>query len=337
MITRIGINGFGRIGRLTLRAINQYHAERLSVVAINDLADTKANTHLFKWDSNYGQYPGSVESTEDSIIVDNKEIKTIQECDPAKIPWNEYGTDIVIESTGLFTDATKASVHKEAGVKKIVISAPASNEDITIVLGVNEDKYDPAQHQIISNASCTTNGLVPMVKVLQDKFGIVKGLMTTVHAYTNDQKIMDVYHKDLRRARAAAINIIPTTTGAAFAVSRVLPELEGKLHGISLRVPVPTVSLIDLVVELSREASAEEVNDAFKEASEGSLRGILEYSQENLVSSDFKGKPASCSVDAPSTIVIGQNMVKVLGWYDNEWGYSCRLADLTNFIAEKGF
>ncbi len=336
MVTRIGINGFGRIGRLTLRSINQYHSENLSVVAVNDLADTRSNAHLFKWDSNYGRYPGSVESTEDSIIVDGREIKALQEHDPAKIPWSEYGADIVIESTGFFTDATKAAAHKEGGAKKVIISAPASNEDFTIVLGVNESQYDPAQHHVISNASCTTNGLVPMVKVLQEKFGIVKGLMTTVHAYTNDQKIMDVYHKDLRRARAAAINIIPTTTGAAYAVYRVLPELEGKLHGIALRVPVSTVSLIDLVVELSKETSAEEINNAFKEASEGDLKGILDYCQEKLVSSDFKGNPASCCLDAPSTIVIGGNMVKVLGWYDNEWGYSCRLADLVNFIAEKG-
>ncbi|MEE8204889.1 MAG: type I glyceraldehyde-3-phosphate dehydrogenase [Dehalococcoidales bacterium] len=337
MTTRIGINGFGRIGRLTLRTINQYHHDDLEVVAINDLTDTKTNAHLLKWDTNYGRYPGTVDSTSDSLIIDGKEIKVLQEGDPAKIPWQDYGADIVIESTGRFTDATKAAAHREGGAKKVIISAPAKNEDLTIVLGVNEDKYQPDEHHIISNASCTTNALAPVVKVLHQNFGCAKGLMTTIHAYTNDQRVMDIFHKDLRRARAAAVNIIPTTTGAAYAVSRVMPELEGRLHGLAFRIPVATVSVVDLVVSLEQSATAEQVNQAFKEAASGELKGILEYCQEKLVSSDFKGNPSSAIIDAPSTIVIGGNMVKVLAWYDNEWGYSCRLADLVKFMADKGF
>ncbi|MFC1913083.1 type I glyceraldehyde-3-phosphate dehydrogenase [Chloroflexota bacterium] len=336
MAARIGINGFGRIGRLTLRTINQYQSDRLEVVAINDLTNTKTNAHLLKWDSNYGRYPGTVEASEDAITVDGKEVKVLSKRDPAEIPWRDYGVDIVIESTGLFTDATKAAAHLQSGIKKVLISAPAKNEDITIVLGVNEDNYNPAEHHLISNASCTTNGLAPMAKVLHQNFGLNKGLMTTIHAYTNDQNLQDVFHKDLRRARAAAMNLVPTTTGAAYAVGRVMPELDGRLHGIALRVPVATVSVVDLVAELNQEVSAEQVNQAFQTAAEGPLNGILEYCQEPLVSVDFKGNPASSIFDAPSTIAIGGNMIKVLAWYDNEWGYSCRLADLAAFVADKG-
>ena len=337
MTTRIGINGFGRIGRLTLRTINQYHQGKLEVAAINDLTDTSTNAHLLKWDSNYGRYPGTVDAGENSIIVDGKEIKVFSERDPAKIPWGDYGINLVIESTGLFTDATKATAHLQGGAKKVLISAPAKNEDATIVLGVNENHYDPKKHNIISNASCTTNGLAPMVKVLHQTFGVSKGFMTTIHSYTNDQKIMDQFHKDLRRARAAAMNIIPTTTGAAKAVGLVIPELQGKIHGLAFRVPVSTVSVVDFVAELNQEVTVEQVNRAFQTASEGPLRGILEYCQEPLVSLDFKGNPASSIIDALSTMVIGGNMVKVLAWYDNEWGYSCRLADLALYVVSKGF
>jgi glyceraldehyde 3-phosphate dehydrogenase len=336
MTTRIGINGFGRIGRLTLRTIHQYHQDRLEVVAINDIADTKTNAHLLRWDTNYGHFPCESRVDGKSIIVDGKEIRALSEREPASIPWRDYGVDIVIESTGLFTDATLAAAHMKGGAKKVLISAPAKNEDVTIVLGVNEDKYLPDKHNIISNASCTTNGLAPPAKVVSDNFGITKGLMTTIHAYTNDQKVMDVVHKDLRRARAAAMNIIPTSTGAAAAISRVLPELEGKLHGISLRVPVPTVSLVDLIVELDAKVTTEQVNEAFRKAAMGPMAGILEYCEEELVSTDFKGNPASSIVDAPNTMIIGDNMAKVLAWYDNEWGYSCRLADLAVYITEKG-
>ena len=336
MATRIGINGFGRVGRLTLRAIKERQSTKLEVVAINDLTDTKTDAHLFKWDTNYGRYPGSVEATKDSLIVDGKEIKVLSERDPANIPWQKLGVDIVIESTGAFTDASKASAHLKGGTKKVIISAPAKNEDITIVLGVNETKYDPKKHQIISNASCTTNCIAPVVKVLQQNFGVSKGLMTTTHAYTNDQRILDIFHSDLRRARAGAMNIIPTTTGAAKAVTLVIPELAGRLHGIAFRVPVSTVSIVDFVADLEKDVTIEQVNQAFKTAANGQLRGILEYCEEELVSIDFKGNPASSIVDAPSTMVIGGNMVKVLSWYDNEWGYSCRLADLAAYIADKG-
>jgi len=336
MATKIGINGFGRIGRLTLRTINQYHSGELEVVAINDLTDTKTNAHLLKWDSTYGRYSGTVEATEDAIIVEGKEIRVLSERDPGNIPWQDYGVDIVIESTGLFTDATKAAAHLQGGVKKVLISAPARNEDVTIVLGVNEDRYVPAQHNVISNASCTTNCIAPVVKVLHQSFGISKGLMTTIHAYTNDQRLQDMFHKDLRRARAAAQNIVPTTTGAARAVTQVIPELEGRLHGLAFRVPVATVSVVDFVADLDQEVTVEQVNQAFRAAAAGPLTGILEYCQEPLVSIDFKGNPASSIVDAPSTMVIGDNMVKVLAWYDNEWGYSCRLADLATYVANKG-
>jgi len=336
MVTKIGINGFGRIGRITLRAIKQYHSGELEVVAINDLTDTRTNAHLLKWDSAYGRYSGTVEAGDNSIIVDGKEIKVLSERDPGKIPWRDYGVDLVIESTGLFTDGSKAAAHLQGGAKKVIISAPAKNEDVTVVLGVNEDRYDPAQHNVISNASCTTNCIAPVVKVLHQNFGISKGLMTTIHAYTNDQRIQDMFHKDLRRARAAAQNIIPTTTGAARAVTLVMPELEGRLHGLAFRVPVASISIVDFVADLDQEVTVEQVNKALQGAAKGPLAGILEYCQEPLVSLDFKGNPASSIVDALGTMVIGNNMVKVLAWYDNEWGYSCRLADLATYIIGKG-
>jgi glyceraldehyde 3-phosphate dehydrogenase len=335
MKTRIGINGFGRIGRLTLRTILQYHKDKLEVVALNDLTDTKTNAHLFKWDSVYGRYQGEVGHTEKSVVVDGKEIQVISEKDPAAIPWGKYGVDIVIESTGLFTDATKAVAHTKGGAKKVVISAPAKNEDATIVLGVNEDTYDAKKHTVISNGSCTTNGIAPPVKVLNDTFGITKGFMTTVHSYTNDQKIMDTVHKDIRRARAAAMNIIPTTTGAAKALSLVIPSIKGKLDGIAFRVPTPTVSVIDFVAELAKDITKEQVNEAFRKAAAGPMKGILEFCEEELVSLDFKGNSHSSIIDAPSTMVIGGNMVKILAWYDNEWGYSCRLGDLVVYMASK--
>jgi glyceraldehyde 3-phosphate dehydrogenase len=336
MATKIGINGFGRVGRLTLRAVNQYHKGKLEVAAVNDLTDTKTNAHLLKWDSTYGPYSGEVQATDDSIVVDGKQVKVLAERDPGNIRWRDYGIDIVIESTGLFTDATKAAAHLKGGAKKVLISAPARNEDITIVLGVNEDSYQPDKHQVISNASCTTNCIAPVVKVLHQSFGVSKGLMTTIHAYTNDQRLLDMFHRDLRRARAAALNIVPTTTGAARAVTQVIPELKGRLHGLAFRIPVATVSVVDLVADLEKEVTVEQVNQAFEQAAAGSLSGILEYCQEELVSMDFKGNPASSILDAPSTMVIAGNMVKVLAWYDNEWGYSCRLADLAAYIAAKG-
>ncbi len=336
MATKVGINGFGRIGRLALKAMLQRHPGRLEVVAVNDLTDAKSNAHLLKYDSNYGQYPGKVEATADSLIVDGKSIKVIAERDPAKIKWGEMGVEVVVESTGLFTEGPKAAAHLQGGAKKVIISAPAKDEDITIVLGVNEDKYDPAKHRVISNASCTTNCIAPVVKVLHESFGVTKALMSTIHAYTNDQKILDMVHKDLRRARAAGMSVIPTTTGAAKAVTLVLPELKGKIHGVAFRVPTSTVSLCDLVADLGKEVSAEDVNAAFQKAAAGQLKGILEYTDEPLVSIDFKGNPASSTVDGLSTMVIGGNMVKVLAWYDNEWGYSCRLADLIHFMAGKG-
>ena len=290
MTTKIGINGFGRVGRLTFRSINQNHRGRLEVTAINDLTDTKTNAHLLKWDSTYGAYPGKkVEATKDSIVVDGKEIRVLSERDPAKIAWKDYGVDLVIESTGLFTDATKAAAHLQGGAKKVLISAPARNEDITIVLGVNEGKYDPKKHNIISNASCTTNCIAPVVKVLHQSFGVNKGLMTTIHAYTNDQRILDTVHGDLRRARTAGTNIIPTTTGAARAVTQVIPELQGRIHGLAFRVPVAIVSVVDFVAELDKEVTVEQVNQAFQTAAEGPLSRIMEYCQEELVSMDFKG------------------------------------------------
>jgi len=336
MAIKVGINGFGRVGRLTLRAINKYHIDELDVVAVNDLTDTKTNAQLFKWDSSYGKYWGEVSSTSDSIIVDDKPIKILAQKDPAAITWKELGVQIVIESTGLFTDAEKAAAHLKGGAKKVLISAPAKGEDVTLVLGVNDEKYDFQKHNIISNASCTTNCLAPVAKVLQQNFGIIKGLMTTIHSYTNDQRILDQQHKDLRRARSAGMSLIPTSTGAAKAISLVLPELKGKLHGFSIRVPTPTVSVVDLVAELGKETTVEQVNTAFRSASQGSMKGILEYCDEELVSIDFKGNSHSSIVDALSTMIIGGNMVKVIAWYDNEWGYSCRLADLTAFVAKKG-
>ncbi|MCL0079579.1 type I glyceraldehyde-3-phosphate dehydrogenase [Dehalococcoidia bacterium] len=336
MATRIGINGFGRIGRQVLRAINDYHAGELEVVAVNDLTDTRTNAHLLKYDSNYGRYPGTVEATEDAIIVDGKKIMVVTERDPGKIAWSDFGVEIVVESTGLFTDATRAATHLNGGAKKVIITAPAKNEDLTVVLGVNEDRYDPAKHRIISNASCTTNCIAPVVKVLHQSFGVSKGLMSTIHAYTNDQRILDMFHRDLRRARAAAMNIIPTTTGAAKAVAMVIPELVGRIHGLAFRVPVSTVSLVDFVADLEREVTIEEVNSALRAAAEGPLKGILEFCDEPLVSIDFKGNPASSIVDGLSTIVIGGNMVKVLSWYDNEWGYSCRTGDIAAYMAKKG-
>lgn len=336
MTTKVGINGFGRIGRLVLKAMKERADGALEVVAINDLTDAATNAHLFKYDSNYGKYHGTVEAGENSIIVDGKEIRVLAERDPSRIPWGELGVDIVLESTGLFTDGKKAAAHITGGARKVIISAPAKNEDATFVLGVNDGNYDPSKHHIISNASCTTNCIAPVVKVLQDNFGISRGLMTTIHSYTNDQKILDVFHKDLRRARSAGVNMIPTTTGAARVVGVVIPELAGKLHGLAVRIPTPTVSLVDLVVDVKRGVTVDEVNAAFKKAAEGSMNGILEYCDEPLVSIDFRANPASSILDSMSTMVLDETMVKVLAWYDNEWGYSCRLADLARFVADKG-
>ncbi|MDD4876729.1 MAG: type I glyceraldehyde-3-phosphate dehydrogenase [Dehalococcoidales bacterium] len=336
MAIKIGINGFGRTGRLTFKAIDRHYHDKLEIVAINGRRDAETYGHLLKWDSTYGPYPGKVEVSGDSIIVDGREIKVFSENDPGDIPWKDCGADIVIESTGLFRDASKAAAHMQGSVKKVLISAPGRNEDVTIVLGVNGEKYDKSKHNIISNASCTTNCIAPVAKVLQENFGINKGFMTTIHAYTNDQQLLDKAHSDLRRARAAAVSMIPTTTGAARAVTQVIPELKGKLDGIAIRVPVFTVSVVDLVAELGKRVTVEQVNKAFQDAAEGPLNGILEFCQEPLVSIDFKGNPASSIVDAANTMIIGDNMVKVLAWYDNEWGYSCRLADLTAHIADKG-
>ena len=336
MATRIGINGFGRIGRQVTRAIIESYPQKLEVAAVNDLADAKTNAHLFKYDTNYGVYPGTVGTSNGSLMIDDREVRVYSERDPASIPWAELGVEVVVESTGLFTDAQKAGAHIQAGAKKVIISAPAKNEDLTLVLGVNDGRYDPAQHNIVSNASCTTNCFAPMVKVLHDSFGVKYGLMSTIHAYTNDQKILDQVHSDLRRARAAAMNIIPTSTGAASAVGLVLPELKGKLHGLAFRVPTSTVSVTDFVATIASEVTVEQVNNAFNAAAEGLLKGILQYSDEPLVSSDFRGNPHSCIIDAPSTIVMEGQMVKVLGWYDNEWGYSCRTADLCSFMVDKG-
>jgi glyceraldehyde 3-phosphate dehydrogenase len=336
MATLVGINGFGRIGRQVLRAAMERHPQELQVVAVNDLTDTKTNAHLFKYDTNYGTYPGSVEASEDSLIVDGSAVKVLSEREPSKLPWGDLGVQVVVESTGFFTDSEKAAGHLEGGAKKVIISAPATGEALTLVLGVNQDKYDAGRHHVISNASCTTNCIATMVKVLNDSFGVESGLMTTIHSYTNDQKILDQVHSDLRRARAAALNIIPTTTGAAKAVGLVLPDLDGKIHGMSFRVPTPTVSVTDFVAVLGREASVEEVNSAYREAADNGLSGILAYTEEPLVSSDFKGNPHSAIIDGLSTMSIGGNHVKVVGWYDNEWGYSCRTADLAVFLSDKG-
>ncbi|MDQ3938684.1 MAG: type I glyceraldehyde-3-phosphate dehydrogenase, partial [Chloroflexota bacterium] len=326
MTVRVGINGFGRIGRQTLKAIIE-RTPGVEVAAINDLVDTEMNALLFRYDSTYGHYPGTVDHTDDALIVDGREIRVLKEKDPAQLPWGDLGVDIVVESTGLFTDAQKARAHLEGGAKKVIISAPARNEDVTLVLGVNEEMYDPEQHHVISNASCTTNCLAPVAKVVHDEFGIVRGLMNTIHSYTNDQRVLDVAHKDPRRARSAGQNIIPTTTGAARALALVIPELKGRFDGFSLRVPTPTVSVVDFTAELDRPASAEAINDAFRSAESGRMKGILGVSDEPLVSMDYKGDSRSSIVDALSTMVIGEQLVKVVAWYDNEWGYSCRVAD----------
>ena len=336
MATRIGINGFGRIGRQALRAMRERHPDALEVVAVNDLGKAEDSARLFKYDSTYGRYPGEVAATANGIRIDGDEIAVLAERDPSKLPWGELGAEIVIESTGVFTDAARAGGHLAGGAKKVVISAPASGEDLTVVLGVNEGEYDADRHRIISNASCTTNCIATMAKVLHDAFGVERGLMTTVHAYTNDQNILDQVHSDPRRSRAAAQNIIPTTTGAARAVGLVLPELNGKIHGMAMRVPTPTVSVTDFVATLRRDASADEVNAAYREAAGGSLSGILGYTDEPLVSADFRQDPRSAVIDGLSTMSMGGDMVKAVGWYDNEWGYSCRTADLAAFLAEKG-
>ncbi|TZE81233.1 type I glyceraldehyde-3-phosphate dehydrogenase [Calorimonas adulescens] len=337
MTVKVGINGFGRIGRNVFRAAYAKGLKDIEIVAINDVTDPATLAYLLRYDSTFGRFSGEVSHTEDSLVVDGKEIKVYKETDPAKLPWKDLGVDIVIESTGRFTSRDGASKHLEAGAKKVIISAPAKNEDITIVMGVNEDKYDPKNHNIISNASCTTNCLAPVAKVLDEKFGIKRGLMTTVHSYTNDQRILDLPHSDLRRARAAAVNIIPTTTGAAKAVALVLPQLKGKLNGMALRVPTPDVSVTDLVADLNTKVTVEEVNKALKEAAEGELKGIMAYTEEPVVSMDFKGDSHSSIVDALSTMLVDDDMVKVVAWYDNEWGYSNRVVDLAVYIANKGF
>jgi glyceraldehyde 3-phosphate dehydrogenase len=336
MATRVGINGFGRIGRQSLKAMLERHPRDLEVVAVNDLTDTKTNAHLLKYDSTYGRFPGEIETTPDTLIVNGHTVKVISQRDPAQIPWGDLGVELVIESTGLFTDASKAAAHLQGGAKKVIISAPAKGEDITLVLGVNEDMYDPRTHNIISNASCTTNCLAPAAKVVNDTFGIERGMMTTVHSYTNDQRILDQVHKDLRRARSAGANIIPTTTGAARALALVIPELKGRFDGFSLRVPTITVSVVDFVADVRKGTTKDAVNEAFKQAAADSLKGILGYTEEPLVSTDFRGDDRSSIVDGLSTMVVGGNMVKVVAWYDNEWGYSCRVADLVHFLAEKG-
>ncbi|OKI08295.1 type I glyceraldehyde-3-phosphate dehydrogenase [Streptomyces sp. CB02923] len=330
MTIRVGINGFGRIGRNYFRALLEQGAD-IEIVGVNDLTDNATLVHLLKYDTILGRLKQDVSHTDDTITVGKQTFKTMAERDPAKLPWGELGADIVIESTGIFTKKADAEKHIQAGAKKVLISAPAKGEDITIVMGVNQDKYDAASHHVISNASCTTNCVAPMAKVLDENFGIVKGLMTTVHAYTNDQRILDFPHSDLRRARAAAENIIPTTTGAAKATALVLPQLEGKLDGIAMRVPVPTGSVTDLVIELEREVTKDEINAAFQKAAEGQLKGILEYTEDPIVSSDIVNWPASCTFDSSLTMAQGKS-VKVIGWYDNEWGYSNRLVDLTTFV-----
>ncbi|MFJ5897680.1 type I glyceraldehyde-3-phosphate dehydrogenase [Streptomyces sp. NPDC093064] len=334
MTIRVGINGFGRIGRNYFRALLEQGAD-IEIVAVNDLGDTATTAHLLKYDTILGRLKQEVSHTADTITVDGHTIKVLSERNPADIPWGELGVDIVIESTGIFTKKDDAEKHIAGGAKKVIISAPAKNEDVTIVMGVNQDTYDPASHHVISNASCTTNCVAPMAKVLDENFGIVKGLMTTVHAYTNDQRILDFPHKDLRRARAAAENIIPTTTGAAKATALVLPQLKGKLDGIAMRVPVPTGSVTDLVVELSREVTKEEVNAAFQKAAEGELKGLLDYTEDPIVSSDIVNAPASCTFDSSLTMVQDGKNVKIIGWYDNEWGYSNRLVDLTVFVGNQ--
>jgi glyceraldehyde 3-phosphate dehydrogenase len=335
MAIRVGINGFGRIGRQVLRAAFQQGVADLEFVAINDLTDTATLAHLFAYDSVHGRYDGEVTHDADGITVDGVRIRILAERDPARLPWKELGADIVLESTGRFTNAADARKHLEAGARKVIISAPATNEDLTVVMGVNSDKYDPAAHHIISNASCTTNCLVPMVKVIRDAFGFVHGSMVTIHSYTNDQSILDLPHKDLRRARAAAVSMIPTSTGAAKATSLVIPEVKGTIDGVAVRVPTPDVSLTDLTCVVERPVTRDEVNAAFRAASEGGLAGVLGYSEVPLVSVDYIGDPHSCTLDALSTIVINGTLVKVSGWYDNEWGYSSRCVDLLRFIGAR--
>ena len=340
MALKVAINGFGRIGRLTVRAMMERKSQVFDVVAINDLASLDVNAHLLKYDTNFGRFPGAVAAKDGNLVVDGKTVNAYSERDPAALPWKDLGVDVVIESTGAFTDPAKASAHLTAGAKNVIVSAPFKGdpgpENPTIVLGVNDEVFDPAKHKVISNASCTTNGLAPVAKVLQDSFGIVKGLMTTVHAYTNDQMVLDIVHKsDLRRARAAALNIIPTSTGAAKAVHLVVPSLKGKMHGLALRVPVGTGSLVDLVCLLDKNTTADQVNAVFVAAAKGRMKGILDVTDDPIVSSDVKGSTFSSIVDAKETTVIGDNLVKVLAWYDNEWGYSCRLVDLVELIAKK--
>ena len=334
MTVRVGINGFGRIGRQSLKALIE-RAPELEVVAVNDIVDTPTNALLFKHDSTYGAFAGTVEVAEDALIIDGRTVKSLQVADPTQLPWGDLGVDIVIESTGRFTDADKARAHLAAGARKVLISAPAKKEDVTIVLGVNDGAYDPAVHTVISNASCTTNCLAPVAKVLHDTFGIERGLMNTIHSYTNDQRILDVAHKDPRRARSAGLNIIPTTTGAAKALALVIPDLKGKVDGFSLRVPTPTVSIVDFTVELLKPATAEAINEAFRAAAAGPMKGILGVSDEPLVSTDFRADARSSIVDSAYTMMVGDRFAKVLAWYDNEWGYSCRVADVTRLIAER--
>jgi glyceraldehyde 3-phosphate dehydrogenase len=336
MASKVAINGFGRIGRLVLRTLLERCRNELAVVAVNDMADLQTNVHLFRYDTTYGTYSGKVASADGVMKIDGQSIAVLNQKEPARLPWKQLGVDIVIEATGVFTDGAQVRAHLEAGAKKAIITAPATNEDITLVLGVNDGAYNPRKHHIVSNASCTTNCLAPMAKVLHDVFGIERGLMTTVHSYTNDQRILDLMHKDLRRARAAAMNIVPTSTGAAKAIGLVMPELKGKLHGLSLRVPTSTVSVVDLVVDLKKNASVESINGALKESAEGQMKGILAFCDEPLVSSDFRGNAASSIIDGLSTVTLEGKMAKVLSWYDNEWGYSCRVADLAKLMVAKG-
>ncbi len=336
MSVKVGINGFGRIGRQAFKAMLDYYPKDIEVVAINDLFDAKINAHLLKYDSNYGHFPGTVEVDGGDLVVNGRRLKVFAEKDPSKLPWGDLGVKVVLESTGVFTEGPKAAAHIQAGAKKVIISAPAKQEDITIVLGVNEGMYDPAKHHILSNASCTTNCLAPAAKVINDNFGIIKGLMTTIHAYTNDQRILDLAHKDLRRARAAALNIIPTTTGAAKAVALVIPTLKGKFDGLALRVPTATVSVVDFVADVEKATTLQEMIAAFKEAAAGPMKGILDVCEEPLVSTDFKGSTFSSIIDAGSCMVMGGNMVKVVAWYDNEWAYAVRCADLVKYMADKG-
>jgi glyceraldehyde 3-phosphate dehydrogenase len=337
MTIKIGINGFGRVGRQSFKAILERHPQEIEVAAINDITEVPTNAHLLKYDSSYGRFPGTIEVQGNDLVVNGKMVRVFMEKDPAAIPWSSEGVQLVIESTGLFTQADKARAHLTGGAKKVLISAPAKGEDVTLVLGVNEETYDPAKHTIISNASCTTNGLAPMVKVLQDKFGIVKGMMCTVHSYTNTQRLLDLPSKDLRDARAAAMNIVPSSSGAARALALVIPELKGRFDGGAYRVPTPTVSIVEFVAILKTPTSVEEINDVLrKAAATDRLKAILGVSDEPLVSMDLKGDTRSCIVDSASTMVLGGDMVKVAAWYDNEWGYSCRVADMSAYIASKG-